>query len=50
MPIDKYVIPIKGQASANKEIYCLLVVKYHWFDKIEPELKANKIKNLIDKI
>ena len=33
MPLAKYVIPIKDQASVNEEIYWLFMVKYLWFVK-----------------
>ena len=45
MPIAKYVIPIKGQASANEQINWLSVVKYRWFGQVEHELKAIKVNN-----
>ena len=33
------------QASANEEIYWLSVVKCHWFDKVEHELKVIRMNN-----
>ena len=45
MPIVKYVMPIKGQASANEEIYQLLMVIHHWFDQVVQELKATRVSN-----